>query len=690
MGISSSAMRTRLPALAGLIALAGCRRAADQVDGTVIVLILDGVRVEESLGDEPSSATGEQPSAFLPEVWSELLPQGVRAPQAWSLGATTTTPAHVAIASGRRQAFANYPVGDDVGLYVPELPSLFDEVRRQLGGDPEAVALVSNSDQVRPIADDLWPGSAEVTTVWVPDAENSAKPSSDDGQVLRALETRLAAAPTRFALANLHQVDRSGHYGLPQAYLDDVRDLDAPVVAFWGWLQEQADYRDDTWLVVMSDHGRHAYDVDGADPLWRNHGCNCNGCRRVPLLVLGPGVVAGQDVDEPVLLADLAPTLAARLGVTLPWADGLVRDDLFEEASGIGSREGLADFAVAGGLTAEVRYQDDPAHRGALWLAGTRLSDPDAIAVEAPALAADGESAWVCFREVVLTPEEADTAWQARCLQSDDRGATWQELPAPLPAVGPYWQPLLAPDGDGGLYAAWIANLYGTSTGGVEGGVSEVTLDLASYRDGAWTLVPDAGNQTFPTDPAMAMDTGHLLLAVGSGLSGDQARHTRDVYLARATISDGALAWEGVGALGLGDLATTGSHWRLERPALRLASPDAAIAAIGSDDAGAHAVLATSADGGVTFLTARVVDLGHAPDPHVSPIWLGEDAIWATVDPEAESSWLCAAGLTGEVRCTATGAARVQRLAVDGDTLWALVDAGEGRWELQDWGAGEL
>ncbi|MFH1466130.1 MAG: sulfatase-like hydrolase/transferase [Pseudomonadota bacterium] len=682
-----------LLALASLTAATGCRISKDDTEpvvtsGTVVFLVLDGLRVDESLGDDPSTATGELPSEFMPQVWSELLPQGVRAPEAWSLGATTTTPAHVAILSGRRQPFANYPVGDDVGLYIPELPTAFDEVRAQLGGDPEQVALVANSDQVRPLVADLWPGTSEVAWSWVSFPNDEERPSQDDGKVIADLMQRMQATPTTFALANLHQIDRAGHYGDDDDYLEDARGLDSPVVAFWDWVQERPEYQDHTWLVVLSDHGRHSYSAD--DPFWRNHGCNCNGCRRVPLLVLGPGVAAGQDVGEPVLLSDLAPTMAARLGVRLPWADGLVRDDLFETASSIASRAGVADFATAGGLTAEVRYQDDPAHRSALWLAGQRVSDPDAIEVEAPALAADGDDAWACFREVVLTPDEADTAWRAHCLQSGDGGTTWSEMPAPTELVGPYWRPLLAPDGAGGLLGAWVSNLNGSSTAGVEGGDSEVTLDMGRYADGAWVLAPSDGNQTFPTDPVMATDGDHLLVAMGSGIQGDQARHTRDVYVARAIVSDGELAWRGVSATKLSELATTGTQWRLERPALRLDGLATDLAAIAYDEAGSHALLAHSADSGQSYQDARLVDLGHPLDPHVSPVWLGETAIWVTVDPVAESTWLCAVPAEGEVRCTATDAARIQRLQADGDTLWALEDRGEGSWELESWRESEL
>ncbi len=675
--------------LSGLLLTTACHQP-DGVDGTVIVLVMDGVRTGESFGDDPSSATGEYPSEFMPRVWTELMPQGVRAPRAWNLGATTTTPAHVNITSGRRQTFANYPVGDDIGVYQPELPSVFDEVRSQLDQQGEALLLVSNSDRVRPVSQNLWPGSEEVATVWVPDPDDEELPSDDDSMVLEFMEEHLANHPVRFALANLHQIDRTGHYGHEQAYPKDVKKLDGPLVGFWAWLQERPDYRDDTWLVILADHGRHEYDVDGADPVWRNHGCNCNGCRHVPLLLLGPDVAAGQDVVEPVLLTDLAPTLAARLGVELPWASGLVRDDLFEGSSGIASRTGVADFAMSGELTAELRYQDDPAHRSALWLAGQRLSDPDAVEVAAPALTTEGDQAWACFREVVLTPEEADTTWQGRCFESSDGGASWDAMPTPWDAVGPYWEPALIPDGTGGLLAAWIDNLHGNSNNASEESDRQVTFELGHYASGAWSQATLGETQTFPTDLVLVRDGEQLLVAAGAAPTGNLARHSRDVFLGRATFTDEGLAWQGLSPADLSELTTAGSRWRLERPALRLDGSKVSLAAIGHDEAGSHAVLAQSTDEGASIEEAQRVAFDHDIDPHVSPVWLDATAVWVAVSDSNEASWLCAATLEGEARCTSTGAVRIQHLQPVGDTLWALVDPGTGSWELEHWGADEL
>jgi len=670
-----------------------CRYGPDQLDGSVVVLVMDGVRLEESLGDDPSSATGEHPQEFMPRTWSELLPQGARASEAWVVGATTTTPAHAALVVGRREPLANYPTTDDVGLYRPQLPTLLEEVHRQLDGGAGEASIVANSGLVQPVAHSLWPGLGEdhaASWRWVGQADDAELPSQHDDLVIEALKQRLQEVPTRLALVNLHQVDRSGHYGGAESYLDDVRDLDDPVVELWGWMQarQQREYRDDSWLLVLADHGRHSRSDD--DPIWRNHGCVCNGCRRVPALLLGPGVAGGQDLAEPMLLTDVAPTVAALLGVELPWASGLPLGGLMDSDLDAVTRTGVADFAVAGGVIAQVDYLADPAHRSELSVGGQRLSDPDALLVEAPAMVASEDKTWLCFRELLLTPAEQDTAWQPRCFASLDQGSSWEELPAPLDSVGPHWRASLAVGPAGELLAAWPHNVNAVATNGAEGGEGEVSVDAARYADGAWTVTPDDGAQTWPQDASLALDGQQLLLAVGAAPNSSHSRHERDVHVGRVQLDGGDLAWVGVASADLRDLASGSSQWRLELPSLRLDdSGDLWLAAVGSTDSQSVAVMARSEDQGESWSDSAALELGHAVAPHAAPAWLGELAVWPVLEPDSDQGWLCAASLDREAACVETSP-RVLRLAADGESIHALVDVDLGSWELHSWSSGEF
>ena len=673
-------MMPRSPALWMLAVLlcAACKRS-DRMDGTAIILVMDGVRLEDSLGDDPSSATGEPPQELMPQLWSQLLPEGARASQAWSLGATTTTPAHAAIISGRRQPLATVSADADVGLYRPQLPSLFEAVRAQLGSTEDEVLLVANTGLIRPVERSLWPGAQGASWVWVGD--DSEDPAPDDRLVLARLQEELDETPTKLALVNMHQLDRSGHYGGSSDYLDDLGRVDEPIAELWAWLQDHRDYRDDTTLVLMADHGRH--DASDDDPHWRHHGDSCNGCRRVPALVLGPLAVAGVDGDEPVLLTDIAPTVAAILGVELPWAEGLVMEGLLDVPGPITNRSGVADMAMADEGVAEIRYGTDPWHRSALWVDGVRLSSPEALGVEAPAMASEGQQAWVCFRELTLDPEGAETPWLARCLESDDGGVSWQDLEPPVERVGPLWRPVLHSGSDGSLLAAWVDNRAGTTDGGAVGADGELHLVVSRY-DGGWSSGWLEAGLSYPTDIAAVPSDAGLLVAVGAGPQGSGAQHARDIWLGSVDVGVTEPLWTAPRSTGLGQQLGFEGAWRLELPALSVDDMGAVgLAAVAQSDAGGHGVMARSDDEGQHWTDATVVDLPYPPFPQLPPVWVDGRAVWACVDVDNDEAWFCSAGFDEPPSCVSADSPRVSRMAAD-QGLHAIIDLGLGAWERRE------
>ena len=680
-------MFERPPALLPLLLGLGCQ-PADTSDGTVIIVVMDGVRLEESLGDDPSRATGEHPSELMPRTWSALLPEGARSTDAWNLGATTTTPAHAAMLAGRRVPFANYPVYEDPGLYRPDLPTLFEHLRREGGLGQDDVLLMANTNLIQPLEHSTWPGlGADAAARWsmVTQPDTPDDPAEDDAMVLAALQESLSVHQPRLAVVNLHKVDRAGHYGEEPDYPERVRAIDEPLVDLWRWLGRQRAYRDDTWLMLVADHGRHL-EADTAPP-WRHHGCACSGCRRVPFLLLGPGVTEGQDLDGPLQLTDLAPTAAALLGVELPWATGLVQGGLLEQPTGYASRSGVADVAAAGGHTAELRFRDDPAHRSELWLDGALVSSGDAIEVEAPTMAAEGDQAWLCFRELTLDLDDDETLWLPRCLSTADAGLSWSELDPPEDSVGPYWSGQLVPTGEGSVLLAYGRNPYGLKFGGVDGVTSGTEVVVARWADQGWQRSALEEGLTFPTDVSAVLDDERLVLAVGAGRSGNEGRHTRDVYLATVSRHASLDDWSNSFPVDLGaSLAPGAARWRMERPALRLHSEGIELAAVAYLEGEVVAVLAASADRGKSWDRHYSPVLPGQPMPHVQPVWLGERAIFPVVMGPDQDAQLCAVGLDAPAACDTLDGDLVMRLEVDGERLLAVVHVGGGVWELQELG----
>jgi arylsulfatase A-like enzyme/Flp pilus assembly protein TadD len=141
----------------------------------------------------------------------------------------------------------------------------------------------------------------------------------------RALAWLAPANPQPFFVW-VHLYDAHAPYAPPEPfrtrfaerpYEGEIAALDAQVGRLLAELERQGP-ADQTVVAVAGDHGEALGEHGEA-----THGLLLyESTLRVPLLLRGPGLVAGQVVREPVSLADLAPTLAGLAGRPLAPRDG--------------------------------------------------------------------------------------------------------------------------------------------------------------------------------------------------------------------------------------------------------------------------------------------------------------------------------------------------------------------------------
>ena len=141
-----------------------------------------------------------------------------------------------------------------------------------------------------------------------------------DELIATALETIPKHKPT-LSFVYLEATDALGHlHGwMSPSYLRAVRMADQAVGALMQALAANGDL-DETLIVVMADHGGHE----------RGHGTDLPEDMTVPVMIWGPGVVAGYEIEQEVRLIDIAPTLLYALGIPQPnnWC-GQVIDEVF-------------------------------------------------------------------------------------------------------------------------------------------------------------------------------------------------------------------------------------------------------------------------------------------------------------------------------------------------------------------------
>jgi hypothetical protein len=109
------------------------------------------------------------------------------------------------------------------------------------------------------------------------------------------------------------------HYGAWSRYVEAIRRTDTLVWRVWQSVQSLSDYRDRTLMLVLPDHGRQLdrpgsagfihhsdfYTGEGAD----------EGCRRVWMLAMGPGVRPGKTIDRSTPITAVAATALDFLGL---------------------------------------------------------------------------------------------------------------------------------------------------------------------------------------------------------------------------------------------------------------------------------------------------------------------------------------------------------------------------------------
>ena len=109
------------------------------------------------------------------------------------------------------------------------------------------------------------------------------------------------------------------HYGSWSRYVEAIRRTDELTYRLWRACEEIDGYRGRTLLLILPDHGRELEREGGwgfihHSDFYTNEGAD-EGCRRVWMLALGPGMGSGKKIDKPVPITAVAATGLDYLGL---------------------------------------------------------------------------------------------------------------------------------------------------------------------------------------------------------------------------------------------------------------------------------------------------------------------------------------------------------------------------------------
>lgn len=283
-----------------------------QQSDKLMIVIIDGARYTETFGD-PSHQ-------YIPEMW-ELSAQGSMVGEFRNDGTTYTSRAIPALWCGAWTDIFDTVYNGSSTSYAM-LPTIFEYFRK----DKNAPS--SDCYYILEYIQDLWLPSFDEdygTDFW-PQFHSEG---SSDSDVAEQTEWVMDNYHPHFLWVYLADVDHAGHSGNWNEYTSAILSADQVVGQLWEKIQSDIFYQNTTTMIVTNDHGRHDDQHGG----FENHGCNCEGCRHIMFLALGPDVKANFISSQSRVLPDMAVTASYILGINPAKATGEVITEILDPNS---------------------------------------------------------------------------------------------------------------------------------------------------------------------------------------------------------------------------------------------------------------------------------------------------------------------------------------------------------------------
>jgi hypothetical protein len=278
-----------------------------QPDRHVILVIIDGARYSETLGDPLAR--------YIPRMHA-LAQQGVVVDTMVNDSITVTKRAIPAIWSGSWSIPHDTTVNGALNQYATA-PTVWEYFRKS-----------RNLDSTHALYVMVW-----LSTPWIQSYHPQYGPAYwpwyllqgyNDREVWLNAKMKLQTYHPELSVIYLADVDAAPSKGW-NAYTQSIVTADSIVGTLWDYIQGDPVYKNTTTLLVTNDHGRH---LDGVQNGFISHGDGCWGCRHIMFLGVGTGMPKGLHSSARRTIADIAPTIGSLLNFATPFATGKPMTDI--------------------------------------------------------------------------------------------------------------------------------------------------------------------------------------------------------------------------------------------------------------------------------------------------------------------------------------------------------------------------
>ena len=281
----------------------------------IVVLVIDGPRYTETFGDTSCQ--------YIPRMGKELVKEGVLYTNFRANGPTYTNSGHTAITTGVYQSISN------AGKTLPKNPSFFQYYSKEKKADKSKTWIISSKGKLEILANTKkkkwW--NVYMPMTYCGEKGQSAEYIGDVQTFMKVKQVFASDAPV-LTLINFLEVDANAHQNDWERYLATLRNCDDYAAKLWEFIEADPIMGGKTALLITNDHGRH---LDGIKDGFKSHGDNCEGCRHISLLAMGPDFKKNAIVTQEGELIDISATIAEILGFCMPTSKGSILKDLFEQ-----------------------------------------------------------------------------------------------------------------------------------------------------------------------------------------------------------------------------------------------------------------------------------------------------------------------------------------------------------------------